>query len=869
MLLILSVFVGFLGQAEAPSEAPETQELFTHAVLAEELTATWCGYCPNAAEALWNIYNSSDYINEFYYVAMIMDVNEKADDRANNDYNIGGTPTVEFDGGYITEVGAGDPDSAEANYRPDIEDSGAREVPSLAIDLSTYDMGSSALKVSVNVTNTDTEDYTGHIRVYITEIVSRYYTSNNKPYHFGFLDYAFDEDISMSVGSYWQDEITWVGSEHQDTLGNDFGDINPNNIMVIASVFNDDPHPKVTPDVFIAYYADQTAASLVIQPPIFDLDFNLLTGSKTVSPGESANFDFEVINTGNTEDTFTFTKSGSQSDWGTMTLPAVTLNPGESDVVSLVVNVPPDALDGNYDIDVTATSQGDSSKSKNAVTTTIVSTIPTYNCDLYSSVLDQKTNPDNILTYTITVTNTGNSDNTIGLDISKDDNNWGSLSDTTVTLAKGQSQDITLTVSVPSDALDGSYQIKVQAISEIDPSYYDEISLTTTVEQIIYGLEVEPETQKADIEKGAQQEFSITVENTGNTKETIICEVIGDDNDWVVLNSNSLTLNEGITDEVTVLVKVPESASEGIHDLEIKGSVNENPSISDTVKIRVTVVEPPQEVVISDNNYLPSNPTSEDIITVTITISGDNIEAVNLYACTEGLCFETIPMHSTGNNVYSGDFGPLEPGDYDYHITVTYSGGNKKTTDSIYFTVIDPQDVVDTDGDGVEDAKDDFPEDSTQWEDTDGDGHGDNIDGNSPDRFPNDPTKWDTTASIEGETQWYELDSAGTMILLLIVVIVICAIIAGMFVGRGKRRDIPVAQPISMAPIAMAAEPSFQSMEPAYQQPMGPEPAFAPLAQPAMEEIACPSCYSLFNIPLEPRPLEVQCPSCAMKGIID
>ena len=44
----------------------------------------------------------------------------------------------------------------------------------------------------------------------------------------------------------------------------------------------------------------------------------------------------------------------------------------------------------------------------------------------------------------------------------------------------------------------------------------------------------------------------------------------------------------------------------------------------------------------------------------------------------------------------------------------------------------------DSDSDGITDTKDDFPYDSTQSVDSDGDGCGDNLDGNNPDIFPDD-----------------------------------------------------------------------------------------------------------------------------------
>jgi len=49
---------------------------------------------------------------------------------------------------------------------------------------------------------------------------------------------------------------------------------------------------------------------------------------------------------------------------------------------------------------------------------------------------------------------------------------------------------------------------------------------------------------------------------------------------------------------------------------------------------------------------------------------------------------------------------------------------------------------VDTDGDGVVDSDDPFPNDSTQQVDSDGDGYGDNQLGNNSDKWPADPTQW-------------------------------------------------------------------------------------------------------------------------------
>ena len=48
-----------------------------------------------------------------------------------------------------------------------------------------------------------------------------------------------------------------------------------------------------------------------------------------------------------------------------------------------------------------------------------------------------------------------------------------------------------------------------------------------------------------------------------------------------------------------------------------------------------------------------------------------------------------------------------------------------------------PEPFSDTDGDGVPDDEDAFPDDPAEWTDSDGDGYGDNGDA-----FPDEPTEW-------------------------------------------------------------------------------------------------------------------------------
>jgi hypothetical protein len=124
-------------------------ETFSHTVFCEEGTATWCQYCPDAAENLKTVYDTYDY--PFYFVAMISDKVQKAYNRLNNDYNLYGYPTSFFDGGYKVAVGA----SSVNIFRNRIESCGARDAHELNLSVSLVWAGSGILDIEVTITNNE------------------------------------------------------------------------------------------------------------------------------------------------------------------------------------------------------------------------------------------------------------------------------------------------------------------------------------------------------------------------------------------------------------------------------------------------------------------------------------------------------------------------------------------------------------------------------------------------------------------------------------------------------------------------------------------------------------------------------------------
>lgn len=237
-----------------------SENAYTHTVFGEFGTATWCGFCRYAHAALKNIYAGEWH--PFYYVSLVCDVNTHAYQRAITELGLTGYPTVYFDGGYMTNAGAGSTEAAQAAYNTSIVSCGNRGVSDIDLSLDITWMGpgnpspnnlateepvesclnwtNAEMNIEATIDNNEGSSYNGYIHVYVTEVVTSmgWIDSAGLPYTFPFLDYAFNEVITISAGGTWQDDIDWDGHNHDNGYGENYAGITQDNIMVIAAVFN-------------------------------------------------------------------------------------------------------------------------------------------------------------------------------------------------------------------------------------------------------------------------------------------------------------------------------------------------------------------------------------------------------------------------------------------------------------------------------------------------------------------------------------------------------------------------------------------------------------------------------------------------------
>ena len=100
------------------------------------------------------------------------------------------------------------------------------------------------LAISTNIIETTNKvnianPYNGILRIYVTEINSRIDMYNDEPYHFALVDIPYTETLSLDYLEAYDVSLNWEGN------------IGPDNLMVMAAVFNPESEPQLTSVVMI------------------------------------------------------------------------------------------------------------------------------------------------------------------------------------------------------------------------------------------------------------------------------------------------------------------------------------------------------------------------------------------------------------------------------------------------------------------------------------------------------------------------------------------------------------------------------------------------------------------------------------------
>jgi len=224
------------------------------------------------------------------------------------------------------------------------------------------------------------------------------------------------------------------------------------------------------------------------------------TDARSGDPGTTITYTLTLTNTGNFSDSYTLSAAGA--NW-TSTISPGGIGPlaaGAFQTLTVSVSIPAAAAGGSTDmVTITATSQANGAVSAAAVLTTTANNLASYGVTLSPAAAAQSGTPGSAVTYILTLTNTGTVPDTFDLSLS------GAAWTTTVPptggpLNAGASQEITVTVNIPTDVPNGaSDTATISAVSQGDQTAAATSVLTTTAAVKIGGKQPAPVRQLGTI----------------------------------------------------------------------------------------------------------------------------------------------------------------------------------------------------------------------------------------------------------------------------------------------------------------------------------------------------------------------------------
>jgi len=347
-----------------------------------------------------------------------------------------------------------------------------------------------------------------------------------------------------------------------------------------------------------------------------------------VEPGATITYPLTVQNLGNGWDSYTMTVTSGRGTLSPDVTPA--LAPLSTTLATLTMTPSVDAISGTVEVaTVTVTSVFSAVVDDTSTVTTTVARVRGVQMTADES---QMIGADAVVTYTHTLTNTGNYTESIVLDY--------------ISSAGWTGGEFVVDGAVvrPGDAVTvGPYRVKVVVFRLPVPlgnggtedaatitatvtgtAYADAVVDTTTVSPV-YRFMLTPLAQTQIAEPDTVLVFTHTLTNTGNTDDNYTLAAPPAGSGWGAEVNTPVFLESGLVTTVLVTVTVPSSVSPGEMDTPLTVTSQGNPELSrtvtDTVDVRVDV-----ESIIGLQAFNDSPTIEGATTTLSATTISDNVE---------------------------------------------------------------------------------------------------------------------------------------------------------------------------------------------------------------------------------------------------
>lgn len=329
---------------------------------------------------------------------------------------------------------------------------------------------------------------------------------------------------------------------------------------------------------------------------IYDVSISVVgLALKNADPDEQITYQVEIYNKGNGEDSFQLTRSGDKPAWASIR-DSVTLEARQKVTEEVTVKPDNDAIFGDYDIIITATSEDDPGLPPvDSATTLTVRVNQDYDVDALIDVNQKSADPGSTITYIIRVVNQGTGIDTFEFQVTEQPPGWTTNFDSgQLEVDAGQEGSVNLSVTVDDDADNLDFYVNLTVVSkgaeEKGKNTTDTAWTRTKVNQH-YEFRLSSSITYKKLDPESSVSIDIIMENKGTGDDTVELSVAKPANTtgWVADLAPSIVVAEHQTAQTTLSITVPDEEIKDTYIIEVTGYSREFPSETHTIDISIEV----------------------------------------------------------------------------------------------------------------------------------------------------------------------------------------------------------------------------------------------------------------------------------------